>query len=287
MRSGGYVHIRAPRFPGRWGALIQAQYREEEILQFVGRLRPVYRTGRTPVWFAISSIIPESLIVDEVISLKELADNDEGRLWDGMAFTGGVISDEIISSARPATFTTGARVRRVMNAVGLNQKDGVVETRSGRGMTPVRWRPRHGDWRHAFVASYLPDPVERVREVVRRHVGYRNVEVELMERGHRLPAMTRAPDSVDESLGILTRDDVYRQAEAHSADIGRFYVMGEASTPGEGGRTIEGALPSFVVPGNTSFRKFRDELSAYWALREEHGSRPVPVGGTEPFSPLL
>ena len=58
--------------PWKWGRLIQKQYREEELLQFVGRLRPVYREGEPPIWFALSSVIPQELVIDDLVHINDL-----------------------------------------------------------------------------------------------------------------------------------------------------------------------------------------------------------------------
>ena len=97
MRSGHVAVIQVPMFPGKWGRMIQRQYREEELNQFVGRLRPVYREGRTPVWVALSSVIPDDLIVDEIIHVDDLL-HGPVHLWDAARRTGGVVDPEAIAA---------------------------------------------------------------------------------------------------------------------------------------------------------------------------------------------
>lgn len=72
LRDGSTVGVSIPEHPGRWGKLVQAQIREEEQRQFLGRLRPVYRRGTPPVWYCISSIIPEGVIVDDICSVRDV-----------------------------------------------------------------------------------------------------------------------------------------------------------------------------------------------------------------------
>lgn len=77
LRDGGTATIQTPVVPGQWGRLIQTQTREEEINQFIGRLRPVYRSDdERPVCYVISSIIPEHLILDDVVSLYDIIGTD-------------------------------------------------------------------------------------------------------------------------------------------------------------------------------------------------------------------
>lgn len=65
-RDGGTVEIESPCYPTRWAAMIQAQYREEELVQFLGRMRPFYREDHKemPIWYAMSSVLPDGAIID-------------------------------------------------------------------------------------------------------------------------------------------------------------------------------------------------------------------------------
>lgn len=56
-----------------WARLLQQQIREEELAQFVGRLRPVYREGEAPVWYVLGKVLPEGTVVDDIITLRDLA----------------------------------------------------------------------------------------------------------------------------------------------------------------------------------------------------------------------
>lgn len=74
LRDGGEALVKDVYEPqGRWARIITHQVREEEISQFGGRLRPVYRAGRAPVWVHFGKVLPEGLVVDEVVSLMDLA----------------------------------------------------------------------------------------------------------------------------------------------------------------------------------------------------------------------
>lgn len=76
MRSGGIASFMTPMVPGVWGRRVQKQSREEEINQFIGRLRPVYREGDRPTCYILSSTIPEHLVLDDVISIYDLVGTD-------------------------------------------------------------------------------------------------------------------------------------------------------------------------------------------------------------------
>lgn len=102
MRDGGSVTIQTPMMPGKWGNLIQKQTREEEINQFIGRSRPVYRDADDrPVCYVISSIIPEHLILDDVMSINDITGTD--------GFTNTVVP---MDSSVMAKSQVGGRLKR-------------------------------------------------------------------------------------------------------------------------------------------------------------------------------
>lgn len=69
IRNGNVMEIDVPVPDGFWASIVQAQYREEELIQFLGRLRPFHRHD-TPTYYAISSVLPPGIIVDQVISIE-------------------------------------------------------------------------------------------------------------------------------------------------------------------------------------------------------------------------
>lgn len=69
IRNGNVMEIDVPVPDGFWAQIVQAQYREEELIQFLGRLRPFHRNS-TPTYYAISSVLPPGIIVDQVISIE-------------------------------------------------------------------------------------------------------------------------------------------------------------------------------------------------------------------------
>ncbi len=73
-RDGAFVTISDSIFPEGmdWHRRIQAQWREEELRQFAGRLRPVYRTGEAPLWICAATCVPDGIVVDDVVTLDDL-----------------------------------------------------------------------------------------------------------------------------------------------------------------------------------------------------------------------
>lgn len=94
MRSGQDVQHLVPGMRGRcddkgkpvldedgkqlptWARDIEQSWREEEIRQFVGRLRLVYRCIEDdlppPVWLAVGKILPEGVVVDELVEMQSM-----------------------------------------------------------------------------------------------------------------------------------------------------------------------------------------------------------------------
>jgi len=71
LRDGRSIEIEIPIPDGEWARAVQSQYREEELVQFLGRLRPFHR-DTIPTWYACSSVLPQDVIIDEVVSIDQL-----------------------------------------------------------------------------------------------------------------------------------------------------------------------------------------------------------------------
>lgn len=92
LRDGSTLAVGVPEHPGVWGRLVQAQIREEEQRQFFGRLRPVYRQGPPPIWYCLSSVVPEGVIVDDACSSRDLFDERLVRLAERVSLGGGLLA---------------------------------------------------------------------------------------------------------------------------------------------------------------------------------------------------
>lgn len=85
LRDGSDLTISVPEYAGRWAYLVQAQCREEEIRQAVGRVRPVYRDGQAPLCVLVGKCVPTGIVVDDVFSLSDLADTTgRGRVAEAI-----------------------------------------------------------------------------------------------------------------------------------------------------------------------------------------------------------
>ena len=83
LRNGGDMTLSCPGYPEhmRWHNAINAQFREEEIRQAIGRVRPVYRDDETPpVAFVIGTCLPEGIVVDDVVTLYDLLEDNPNRV---------------------------------------------------------------------------------------------------------------------------------------------------------------------------------------------------------------
>lgn len=80
-----------------WAQDLEQSWREEEIRQFVGRLRPVYR-GTTddlppPVWLAVGKILPEGIVVDELVEMQSMI--KISPMAELVRLGGGVLADNV------------------------------------------------------------------------------------------------------------------------------------------------------------------------------------------------
>lgn len=202
MRSGHDVDLAVPLFPGRWGRLIQRQYREEELLQFLGRLRPVYREGEAPIWFALSSVIPEEVVVDELLNLDELLTRHV-HLWEGVRRTEGVLQSDLIAAVCDDLFPNVEAVRRNMAIAGFDEAEGKSSARAAWGFTPLLWRSsEHGPASYAYVRADIVDPAAALRSAFETHLGFAPGIVEPMPGGReRTLAYPRDPDKIEAELG--------------------------------------------------------------------------------------
>lgn len=171
MRSGHNYLMAVPGYPplaeeerqrkGRdsWHQIAHRQYREEEQAQFLGRLRPVYREGEPPVWFCVARILPEEVIVDDVLTLDDMAMNRRFavNLWEAMRRCDGVLHPDIVAERCHDIYADAAAVRADMNKVGLDDATGdVTASRFAWGLTPVR-----------IIRLGLPDSFAYVRSDIR------------------------------------------------------------------------------------------------------------------------
>lgn len=204
LRSGHDVSVPVPMFPGKWGRMIQKQYREEELLQFLGRLRPVYREGEAPVWFSLSSVIPEEIVVDDIIRIEDLVTGD-CKVWDAMRRCGGVVEPRLAAAACDDLFPSPARAARDMQSAGADPEDGELDPRVGWGLAAWRFRDSGGHEGFAFARADMEDQEAALRNAFSGILGLELLELGQHSQGRaRTLAKGRRSDKIEDELGTLT-----------------------------------------------------------------------------------
>lgn len=220
MRSGHDINMPVPMFPGKWGRMIQRQYREEELLQFLGRLRPVYREGMAPIWFSLSSVIPEEVIVDDLINMEDLVKANTGSVWEAMRRSHGILDSRIAADVCDDLFASQERVCYFMKQLGMNDKTGEVDRRVAWGIVSYRWKTKSGETGHSFVRADLKDRDEALRNAIEKHMESSVVSLEQLSTP--LPqtlAMGRKVDKIEDALGTLDARRVVEEQNALESAI--------------------------------------------------------------------
>ena len=241
MRSGVNVMVLVPMFPGRWARMVQKQYREEELSQFLGRLRPVYREGEAPVWFAISKVVPENVIVDDIITLDDLAMNGydgrltSSRLWDAVRMADGVMHPKLLHHATDGRFYKDeSKVLREMEYFGFG-KDGAcgLDKRFTWGYTPVRIvEPDRKTVSWCFVRSDIRDIAAHVQAVFWKFLNWNFLEGDIQVGVPVRPMIVgghRIPDWVDIELGDRAAREAAERNEIQKAAEDSLRTMPQSS----------------------------------------------------------
>lgn len=206
MRSGHDLVLQVPKYDGEWARMIQRQYREEELLQFLGRLRPVYREGEPPIWFSLSSVIPEEVIVDDMLTLPDLLKRGRAEpvIFESMRRGNGVIEPELTANIAPDHFGNADTVRKHMKAEGLNSATGEIDPRLAWGVVALKFHDQNNTERYAFVRADLPDAESALRNEMRNVLNMRikNVRKMSQSKGQTM-AKGRLPDKIELELGTL------------------------------------------------------------------------------------
>lgn len=143
MRTGHDVGISVPVMPTEWGRIVEEQWREEEIRQFIGRLRAIYRTD-TPTAYLFTNCVPEDLVIDMISSLDDFLKSKHADILDELRYTGGVVDSTIM---------------------GCDMSSFISEKMDMPGWTKVDWKATDGKEHIALVASsWAEDAAERFRE---------------------------------------------------------------------------------------------------------------------------
>ena len=227
MRSGHDLYMPVPTFPGKWGRMIQKQYREEELLQFLGRLRPVYREGEAPIWFSLCSVMPEEVIVDDIVNIGDLIKrNDrETAVWDALRRCQGILDVSVAAKVCDDMFPSVAGAAKQFAWEGLNPVTGDVEKRVAWSIVAIRWKDESGAEGYAFARGDIPDPEAALRNARIQYELPAIVEAEKVSQSRgQTAARGRNPDTIEDQLGTLPERRVLE--ERQQVDVAVRLLMG-------------------------------------------------------------
>ncbi|WP_156461161.1 hypothetical protein [Devosia sp. Root436] len=207
LRTGEDYEHYVPMLPGAWAQILEGQWREEELRQFVGRLRPVYRgaapaegqSDEMPLWICQSKTMPTGFIVDEVFTLDDMAANAE--FYDLVRLSDGVLADEITARLPGCGHVFGIRLaawsREVLPDVPA------LYRRLISSMHCVRFRLDGRD-KIARVAAWHDDPAAALLRAAKvAGVSIEVTSVEMAERERVTAAKPRPHDRIDANLAAI------------------------------------------------------------------------------------
>lgn len=206
MRSGHDLYMPVPTFPGKWGRMIQKQYREEELLQFLGRLRPVYREGDAPIWFSLCSVMPEEVIVDDLINIGDLIKrNDrESAVWDALRRCQGILDVPLAAKVCDDMFPNADWATKQFALEGMNTVTGEIEKRVAWSIVALRWKDESGAEGFSFARGDIADPEAALRNAREQYELPKIVEAQKVSQSRgQTAARGRTPDTIEDQLGTL------------------------------------------------------------------------------------
>jgi hypothetical protein len=255
MRSGHDLDMPVPMYPGMWGRMIQKQYREEELLQFLGRVRPVFREGIAPIWFSLSSVIPEEVIVDDLITIEDLLRRGhvETSTFEAMRRCHGVIDPDVAAELCDDLFPSAFHANRQMKLDGFDAQTGTIDRRSAWGVVTLKWRDIEMEEGFSFVRACVYDPRDTERtispeEALRnafKAAGLPSLESieKVSETRPQTLARGRKLDKIEADLGTLVTRR--KEERRHRIDVAVDVLM---NTPAEAIEALREERKSKMLP---------------------------------------
>lgn len=199
LRNGGEMTLACTGYPEhmRWHNAINSQFREEEIRQTIGRLRPVYRDDETaPVAFVMATCLPEGIVVDDVVTLHDLMEDNPRRvdLASIVGRLGGVLDPLAGGNIAPDLGTDSA----ISDAISR------MEHRELIGYSSARvWEDGAAEPREVKVAPWVSDIAGALRSA--SHIAGRELDRfdvwDLIETD--TTTRRKAADALDRALSTL------------------------------------------------------------------------------------
>lgn len=177
-----------------WSGEIELQWREEELRQFLGRLRPVYRDGQAPVWICMSKVLPEDVIVDDIVALDDVI--SDAVVWDAFAAGGGMFAPGVTDKfSNVAELLEGQPLRDWVDD-GLGD-DKQYRVRMSAGLLRVRYQLEHdGPVLLGEIAAFHADP-EAVFRSQCRSAGVEPVMLEMVrQKSDIVPSLVAKRDKL-------------------------------------------------------------------------------------------
>lgn len=211
-RDGAIMTLKSSVYPEayQWHRRVQNQWREEELRQFVGRLRPVYRDGDAPLWICCATCVPDGIVVDDVLTLNQLV---KGAGTAELARRlGGVLDDQC-----------GREHHDVLGSETLiSEAIAGMPTRLGAHYTTVRiWSDgEKGDGRIVRVADWQHDLWSALANAERAH-GRDLDRYKTIEGGANPNPLVLKPEpsKLDRQLSRLPHADTATREELHQERV--------------------------------------------------------------------
>lgn len=264
MRTGHDIGHLVPQLPNKWAQILEAQWREEELRQFLGRLRPVYRGGapvvgvsdEVPVWLCMSSTLPPDITVDEIFTLDDMIAGAE--FHDLMRLSGGVLAEGLTALLPGCRSVLGGKSLNAWTDEVLSASVPFRERLLG-SMHKVRARI-NGIERAVRVAAWHADPTAAIAEVV--HIAnasrFEKLEVEILSvdlsankrvtaslpaKGDRIDlALAELAPFGDTSILLEDREALIRDAVERIAAAGGSMDAGEIEQRWRNGQDLENII---------------------------------------------
>lgn len=217
-----------------WAGEIEGQWREEELRQFLGRLRPVYRAGEAPVWICMSKCLPADTIVDDIVTLDDAI--SDWMAWGVLAEAGGVFADGITDHLQRVVDVIGEV--KISAWVGEQLGDDAEQIdKISQGMAKIRYQlEADGPIKVGRVAGWWKDPEAMFRKIAAQ-AGVEPIIVEVkMPKRDIVELAAHKSDKLTLALGEARADlKAQRQAEQDRLYVERVHAL----LPPEEGLSID------------------------------------------------
>lgn len=201
-----------------WGQDLEESWREEELRQFLGRLRPVFRgvavdadgvalQVEPPVWLCIGKVQPPGIIVDEVVEVSQLI--KPAPVYDMVRLGDGIFDEHVMAAVPAVREMMGERSLKEIRAAYMPGRNSYI-LRLISAMDKVVYRlarDEPGRQRSGYVASAMVegDVAEHYLAVAKAN-GIDVVVVSVESSARRPKSRVKAqPDKVDARLA--SRDE--------------------------------------------------------------------------------